>query len=131
MNFVSRRRRYAPEADATYQEVVYARVWQPSPEEFRSKEFFNFFDGIGTGIEKICYLKKSWKWSQKNSVPKKVSELVLKKMSTEKSLGIGFKNFGTEKSLGIGIVQILSLSSKFTHQMEPQYACGAIWWPNL
>ena len=61
--------------------------------------------------------------SRKNLVPKKVSESVSKKMSTEKSLGIGLekfwyrkksrnrsrKNLVPKKSLGIGIVQILGL----------------------
>jgi len=40
--------------------------------------FLQFFDGIGTNLEK-------------NLVPKKVSEPVLKKMSTEKSLGTGLE----------------------------------------
>ena len=35
-----------------------------------------------------------------------VSELVLEKFGTKKSLGIGIKKFGTEKSLGIGIEKI-------------------------
>ena len=82
--------------------------------------FLQFFDGIGTGLEKKL-------------VPKKVSEPVSKKMSTEKSLGIGLEkfwyqkksrnryrknlvpkkvsesvseNFSTEKSLGIGLEKI-------------------------
>merc|ERR1712130_44148 len=54
-------------------------------------EFFNFFDGIGTGLEKIWYRKKSRNRSRKNLVPKKVPEPVSKKFRTEKSLTTGIK----------------------------------------
>jgi len=49
----------------------------------RYREFVIFSGGIGTGIGKICYRKKSRNRSR--------------------------KKFGTEKSPGIGIVQILGL----------------------
>ena len=59
----------------------------------RSREFVSFFDGIGTGIGKIWYRKKSRNRSRKYLVPKKVSESVSKKFGTEKSLGIGLGKF--------------------------------------
>ena len=76
----------------------------------RSRDFCTFLDGIGTGLEKIWYRKKSRNRSRK-------------KMSTEKSLGIGLekfwyrkkswnrsrKNLVPKKILGIGLVQILGL----------------------
>jgi len=68
-----------------------SRVWHPGPGNSRSREFFNFFDGIGTGLEKIWYRKKSRNRSRKNLVPKKVPEPVSKKFSTEKSLTTGIK----------------------------------------
>ena len=58
-----------------------------------------FFDGIGTGIEKIWYRKKSRNRSRKNLVPKKVSEPVSKNFGTEKSLGIGLEKFWYRKKI--------------------------------
>ena len=72
--------------------------------------------------------------SRKNLVPKKVSESVSKKMSTEKSLGIGLdkfwyqkkvselvsKNFGTEKSLGIGLKKCL-IQKKSSNQSQKNF----------
>ena len=45
-------------------------------QEFPFPGIFQFFDGIGTGIEKIWYRKTSWNRNRKNLVPKKVSEPV-------------------------------------------------------
>ena len=42
-----------------------------------------FFDGIGTGIKKNWYRKKSRNRSQKILVPKKISESVSKKFGIE------------------------------------------------
>ena len=105
--------------------------------EFPFPEFFDFFDGIeifqnigvdlGPGLVLFPGFLHFFVWYRnryrKNFVPKKVSELVSKKMSTEISLGIGLekfwyrkksrnrsrKNLVPKKSLGIGIVQILGL----------------------
>ena len=74
-----------------------SRVWRPVPGNSCSREFFTFFDGIGTGIEKnwyqknlgtgiekIWYRKKSWNQNRKFLVPKKVLEQVSKIFGTKK-----------------------------------------------
>ena len=66
---------------------LFVLIWVPVSS--RSRDFCTFLDGIGTGLEKIWYRKKSWNRSRKNLVPK--------------------------KSLGIGLVQILGL---VTHWIE-------------
>ena len=73
------------------------RVWRPGPGNSRSREFFIFFYGIGTGIEKIWYRKKSRNRNWKNLVPKKVSEPESKIFGTEKSLGTGLEKFWCQK----------------------------------
>ena len=88
---------------------VPARVWHPGPGNSRSREFFNFFDGIGTGIEKIWYRKKSRNRSRKKLVPKKVSEPVSEKLGTEKSLGIGLKKIWYRKKISEPVLKFFRL----------------------
>ena len=89
--------------------------------------FQNICVDLGPGLVPFPGFLHFFVWyrnrSRKNLVPKKVSEPVSKKMSTEKSLGIGLDKFWyrkksrnrsrkilvPKKSLGIGIVQILGL----------------------
>ena len=92
---------------------------------YRYREFpvlgiFHSFGGIGTGIGKNWYRKKSQNRYRKNLVPEKVSEPVSEKFGTGKSLGAGISQIwyqkksselvseksGTEKSTGISIENI-------------------------
>ena len=81
----------------------------PVPGNSRSREFFNFFDGIGTGIEKIWYRKKSRNRSRKKLVPKKVSEPVSEKLGTEKSLGIGLEKIWYRKKISEPVLKFFRL----------------------
>ena len=91
----------------------------------RSREFpfpgiLHFFDGIGTGIEKIWYREKSqnrnWK---KNLVPKKVSESVSKNFGTEKKYWNQSRNFS--RILVLIWVPVSSRSRDF---------CNFLWYRN-
>ena len=86
-------------------------------ETSRYRDFSQFFESIGLGLENFGLEKKSRYRSRKYLVSKKVSVSVskifgLKKKSryrsrkylvSKKSLGIGLENFGLKKSLGIGL----------------------------
>ena len=75
----------------------------PVPGNSRFREFFNFFDGIGTGIEKIWYRKKSRNLSRKKLVSKNVTEPVSEKLGSEKVSESVSKKFGTEKNIGTSL----------------------------
>ena len=97
--------------------VIYHQSVTSRLEASRHRDFSQFFESIGLGLENFGLEKKSRYRSQKYLVSKKVSVSVskifsLKKKSryrsrkylvSKKSLGIGLENFGLKKSLGIGL----------------------------
>ena len=60
----------------------------------RSREFVILFDGIGTGMGKIWYRKKSRNRSRKNLVPKKSRNRPRKKIGNEKVSELVTEIFG-------------------------------------
>ena len=73
-------------------------------ETSRYRDFSQFFESIGLGLENFGLEKKSRYRSRKYLVSKKSLGIGLENIwSRKKSLGIGLENFGLKKSLGIGL----------------------------
>ena len=70
--------------------------------------FLQFFYGIGTGLEKKL-------------VPKKVSEPVSKKMSTEKSLGIGLEEFWYRKKVSESVSKKFGTEKKSRNRYRSDF----------
>ena len=97
-------------------ETWFCKIWYRYWYWFRN--FSNFLDGIGFGIEKMWYRKKYRIRYRKNWFRKKVSDLVSEKVSDSVSKKIWYrkkyriryrKNLVSEKSFGFGFVQILGI----------------------
>ena len=73
-------------------------------ETSRYRDFFQFFESIGLGLENFGLEKKvSVSVSKIFSLEKKSRYWSRKYLVSKKSLGIGLENFGLKKSLGIGL----------------------------
>ena len=86
-------------------------------ETSRYRDFSQFFESIGIGLENFCLEKKSRFRSRKY--------LVLKK-----SLGIGLENFGLKKSLDIGLENIglkKSLSNDLKKIVLENFGLQKLW----
>ena len=81
-----------------FQQSVTSRL-----ETSRYRDFSQFFESIGLGLENFGLEKRSRYRSRKYLVSKKVSVSVSKIFGLEKSLGIGLENFGLKKSLSISL----------------------------
>ena len=72
---------------------------------YRYREFFLFSGGIGTGIGKIWYRKKSQNRYRKIWYWKKVSEAVSEKFGTHKKYWYRYQKLLIPgKNIGIGII---------------------------
>ena len=68
-------------------------------ETSRYRDFSQFFESIGLGLENFGLEKKSRYRSRKYLVSKKSLGIGLENFGLKKSLGIGLENFGLKKSL--------------------------------